>query len=139
MGIESQSGKIKIKSLVDIPLRTVVYTIGKMVGTMDTHLTSRSHMLYDLQCMELTVFNWCEGMLACLKSQLNKCKRGTLKQFGYEAMVVSFILQWVPHMRPQVTITRLDPEDSRMLAWVTSMPCLGGGGPKVTYDSRFFH
>ena len=77
-------------------------------------------------------------MLACLKSQLNKCKRGTLKQFGYGAVVVSFILQRVPHMRPQVTITRLDHEDPRILAWVTAMPRLGGGGTKFTYGSGFF-
>ena len=38
-------------------------------------------------------------------------------------------------MRPQVTITRLDPEDPRMLAWVIAMPRLGGGGPKVSYGS----
>ena len=88
--------------------------------------------------MEPTVFNWCEGMLVCLKNQLNKCKRGMLKQFGYEEVVVSFILQRVPHMRPQVTITRLDPEDPRMLAWVIAMPHLGGGGPKVTYGYGFF-
>ena len=77
-------------------------------------------------------------MLACLKSQLNKCKIGTLKQFGYGAVVISFILQRVPHMRAQVTITRLDPEDPRMIAWVTSMPHFGGGGPKVNYGSSFF-
>ena len=59
LGTESQSGKIKIKSLVDLPFRTVVYTIGKVAGTRDSHLTSRSHMLYALQCMEPTVFNWC--------------------------------------------------------------------------------
>ena len=52
--------------------------------------------------------------------------------------MVSFILQQVPHMRPQVTITRLDPEDLRMLTWVTAMPHLGGGGPKFTYDFGFF-
>ena len=89
--------------------------------------------------MDPTIFNWCEGMLACLKSQLNKCKRGTLKQFGYRAMLVSFMLQWLPHMRPEVTITRMDLEDPRMLTWVTSMPLLGGGGPKVTYGFGFFH
>ena len=72
LGIESQSGKLQIKSLVDIPLRIVVYTIGKVVGTRASHLTNISHMLYALKCMEPTVFNWCEGMLVCLKSQLNK-------------------------------------------------------------------
>ena len=92
LGTKSQSGKLQIKSLVDLPLRTAVYTIKKVIGTRHSHLTSRSHMLCALQCMEPTVFNWYEGMLACLKSQLNKFKRGTLNQFGYGAVVVSFIL-----------------------------------------------
>ena len=100
LGTESQSGKLQIKSIVDIPLRTVVYTIRKMVGTRSSHLTTRSHMLYHLQCMDPIMFNWCECMLLCLKNQLNKCKRGTLKQFGYRSMIVYFILHWVPHMRP---------------------------------------
>ena len=100
LGTESQSRKLQIKSLVDLPLRIVVYTINKVASTRASHLTRISHMLYALQCMEPTVFKWCEGMLACLKIQLNKCKRGMLKQFGYGAVVVSFILQHVPHMRP---------------------------------------
>ena len=49
-----------------------------------------------------------------------------------------FILQRVPHMRPQVTITKLDPEDSRMLERVRAMPHLGVGGPKITYGFGFF-
>ena len=57
LGIEAQSRKLLIKSLVDLPLRTMVYIIGKVVGTRVAHLTSRSHMLYALQCMEPTVFN----------------------------------------------------------------------------------
>ena len=72
LSTEDQSGKLQIKCLVDLPLRIVVYTIGKVAGTRDSHLTSRSHMLYALQCMEPTVFNWSEGILACLKNQLNK-------------------------------------------------------------------
>ena len=53
-------------------------------------------------------------------------------------MVVSFILQRIPHLRPQVTITRLDPEDLRMIAWVTAMPHLSGIWHKDSYGSGFF-
>ena len=115
----------------------VVYTISKVVGTRFSHLTTRSHILYSLECMEPTVFKWCEGMLVSLKDQLKKCKRGTLKQFDYGAVVVSFILQRVPHMRPQVTVSRLDPEDPRMLRWVYIMA--RHGGPKVFYGTSFLH
>ena len=62
-----------------------------------------------------------------------------LKQFGYGVVVVSFILQRVPHMRPQVSMRRLDPEDPRMLRWVYIMAHHGGGGLKVVYRASFFH
>ena len=48
LGTESQLGKLQIKYLVDLPLRIVVYTIDKVVGTRASYLTSRSHMLYPL-------------------------------------------------------------------------------------------
>ena len=41
-------------------------------------------------------------------------------------------------MRPQVTMSRLDPEDPRMLRWVYIITRHGGGGPKVVYRSAFF-
>ena len=138
LGTKAQSGKLKIHSIVNHPLGIVVYTIGKVAGTRSSHLTTRSHMLYALQCMERTIFNWCESMLMCLKKQLTKCRRGTLKQFGYGAMLVSFILHWISHLRPHVTITRLEPEDPTMIAWDATMPCLGGAMPKVSYGARFF-
>ena len=37
-----------------------------------------------------------------------------------------------------MTITRLEPEDSRIVAWVTTIPHLGGGVPKVNYGFGFF-
>ena len=92
LGTEYQSRKLCIQSIVDRPLRMVVYMIGKVSRTRFSHLTTRSHMLYALECMEPIVFNWYEGMLVSLKDQLNKCKRGMLKHFGYGGVVVSFIL-----------------------------------------------
>ena len=56
-GMESHSSKLCIQCIVDHPLRTMVYTIGKVVGTRSSHITTRSHMLYALQCMDPTIFN----------------------------------------------------------------------------------
>ena len=96
-------------------------------------------MIYSIECMEPIVFNWYEGMVVNLTDQLNKCRWGHLKQFGYGAVIVSFILQRVPHMRPQVVVRRLDAEDPRMLRWVYVMARHDGGGSKVIYGSVFFH
>ena len=92
LGMHAQSGKLPIKWIVDHPLRIAVYTIKKFVGTISAHLNTMAHMLYSLECMALTVFNWCKGILVSLKDQLNKRKWGKLKQFDYGVVVVSFIL-----------------------------------------------
>ena len=57
LGTKAQYGKLKIRSIVNLPLRTMVYTIVKVVGIRYTHLTTQSHMLYALQCMDPTIFN----------------------------------------------------------------------------------
>ena len=76
LGMHAQSGKLYIQQIVDHPLRTVVYTIGKVVRTIYSHVTTREHMLYALECMDPTVFKWCEGMLFILKDQSNKSNWG---------------------------------------------------------------
>ena len=48
------------------------------------------------------------------------------------------MLQRIPHLRPKVTITRLEPKYLRMLAWVIAMPRLGDASPKVSYGDGFF-
>ena len=88
--------------------------------------------------MTPTIFNRCEGMLVSLKDRLNKSKSGQLKWFGYGAVVVYFILQRVPRMRPQVAMSRLYPEDPRMLRWVYVITRHSGGVSQVVYGSTFF-
>ena len=67
LGTHAQSKKLPIKWIVDRPLRRLLYTIEKVVGTRSAHLTTRAHMLYSLEFMTPIVFNWCEGMLVNLK------------------------------------------------------------------------
>ena len=90
-------------------------------------------MLYALESIAPTIFNWSEGMLVSLKYQLTKCQQGEMKYFGYGAVVVSFFLERVP-------LNRLELEDPWVFKWVNAMAHHGGGGgPTVTYRSIFFH
>ena len=70
--IRSQGAKIPIKHIVDQPLRTMEFTIDKVVGSRARHHTTQTHMLYALECMAPTVFNWSEGLLVSIKDHLTK-------------------------------------------------------------------
>ena len=72
-------------------------------------------MLYSLEAMDSTIFNWVEGLLVVFKDQFTKCRRGELKQFGYETILVSFFLERVTLLRPQVAINELGARVSHML------------------------
>ena len=53
----SKDGKINIWDVRYFPLRTILFKITKLVGTITLHLVNRSYMQYALQCMEPTIFN----------------------------------------------------------------------------------
>ena len=52
------SGKeIPIKAVVDDPLRIVLFTMQRLVGSEGPHQDSRAHVLYVIEAMEPTIFN----------------------------------------------------------------------------------
>ena len=99
----------------------MAFMIEKVAGSILTHKNTRAHMLYAVECMAPTIFNWSEGLLVILKDQLTKFRRGELKKFGYGVGVVSFFLEIFPLVRLAVPLTRLDAEDPRMSRWVEAM------------------
>ena len=72
IGTHYVGGNIPIKHIIDRSLRTVAFTIENVSGTRSYHLTMQAHMLYFLDCMVPTIFNWSEGILVSLKNQLTK-------------------------------------------------------------------
>ena len=50
--------KIPIKEVVDDPLRTVLFTMHRLVGSQGAHQDSRAHMIYAIEAMAPTIFNW---------------------------------------------------------------------------------
>jgi hypothetical protein len=87
--------------------------------------------------MEPRVFNWCDGVLGNMKTQLTKRKNGDLKQFGYGSILVSFFLERVPHLRLQVEWGIPTPRDPRMKRWCDLM-AQHIAGPIIKYNNAFF-
>jgi hypothetical protein len=97
-------GRIVIKDVRDLALRSILFSITKLVGSTSAHLASKSQMSYALQCVEPRLFNWSVGFLQNVKEQISKCRTGRQKQFGYDSFLVSFFLERVPQMQPQVAL-----------------------------------
>ena len=74
-----------------------------------------------------------------MKSQLNRCKNGKLKNFGYGAILLSFSLERVPILRPQyIPVDKGGSRDPRLMRWVALMACHDGDNPVVRYMPEFF-
>jgi hypothetical protein len=93
-----------IKDVRDLALRSILFSITNLAGSTSAHLASKSQMSYALQCVEPRLFNWSAGFLQNVKEQITKCRIGRQKQFGYDSFLVSFFLERIPQMQPQVAL-----------------------------------
>ena len=57
---------------MDMPLRTVLFTMQRLVGSEGPHQESRAHVIYALEAIGPTFFNWEEALLPIFKDQLTK-------------------------------------------------------------------
>ena len=61
------SGKISIRDVNDLSLKSILYTMTQLARGLAPHLASKSQMQYSIECMTPRVFNWCEGLIIYLK------------------------------------------------------------------------
>ena len=72
-------------------------------------------MLYSLETMAPTVFNWIEAFFTVFKDQLTKCQQGELKQFGYGTILGCLFFKKVPLLRAQLVFTEMRDRDLRIM------------------------
>jgi hypothetical protein len=102
-GARLVGGRIPIKDIQDLPLRSILFSITSVAGSTSAHLASRSQVAYGVQCLEPTLFNWSAAFLRNVKEQISRCRTGQ-KQFGYGSFLVSFFLERIPQMQPQIAL-----------------------------------
>jgi hypothetical protein len=77
--VEKRKGKVAIRGVRDLTVRTILFTVAQMAGSASLHMTLKIYFQYDIECLEPRVFNWCDGVLRSMKTQLTKSKDGDLK------------------------------------------------------------
>ena len=86
------SGKIPIKDVTSLPLRTILFTLTKLEGSTGPNLALKSQMALAIECLELKMFSWSHGLLVNLKDQLNKCRAGGKNNLGMVPSWLHFFL-----------------------------------------------
>ena len=67
LGTGASGKKIPIRSVMDGPLWIILFTMPRVARSQGVHQASRAHMLYTIEAMAPTVFNWAEAMLPIFK------------------------------------------------------------------------
>ena len=71
-----RKGKVAIRCVRDLTLRTILFTISLMEVSAPPDMELQSYFQYDIECLEPRVFNWCDDVLRNMKIQLAKSKNG---------------------------------------------------------------
>jgi hypothetical protein len=122
-GARLVGGRIPIKDIRELPLQSILFAITSVTGSTSAHLASRSQVAYGVQCLEPTLFNWSAGFLRNVKEQISRCRTGQ-KQFGYGSFLVSFFLERIPQMQPQIALAVRPVDEPRMERWTSLSPRL---------------
>lgn len=105
--------------------------VTRVAGSLANYEASKTHLLLALDCLQPTVFDWATAVTNSMKRQLNNCRRGESKQFGYGSLLLPLILEWVPVMRLQTIAVDppRSPRETQATRWARIMPRGGGGRP----------
>ena len=75
-GTKKQGGKLPIQHVIDVPLKTIIFTVAWLEENTSIYLASKSQVLISLRATDGVVFDWCSDFLANLKDQLMHCRLG---------------------------------------------------------------
>jgi len=135
-GIVKKSGRAFIPAVMDIPLRTILFSVVRAFGSLGAHSTTKAQMTYALECVEPRVFNWCEGLRTNLHDQLTRCRIGKQSQFRYGSILVAFFLERMPILQLQIILPVCSATEPWLVLWVSLTERLKGVHT-LRYDATY--
>ena len=95
-------------------------------------------MFYAVECMTPTIYDWSTSLLSNMKHQLNECKAGRIRNFGFSSILSTFFFERVPRLSPRVDVPLHGVRDPAQRHWANAMRRLGGGRVANPYPAEFF-
>ena len=90
LGTHKSRTHILIAQITIFPLKVLVRTIVRVVGSSTLHLATVTHMHIAVECLWGVMYDWCSSLVPIMKKQLLDCRRGRNKKFGYMIILVAF-------------------------------------------------
>lgn len=78
-GTHKKGGKLPIRHVIDVALKTILFTGTRLARSTSTHLDSKIQVLISLSATDGVVFDWCLGLLANMNDQLTRYRKGWQK------------------------------------------------------------
>jgi hypothetical protein len=122
---EKVGRELPIRAINNLSLKIVVLVLTQIIGSTSLHQASRPLMLYSLDFLRPTIYDWFTSLMANMKSQLTDCKLDRKRNFGFTYILCSFFFEWVPRLGPRVAIVPHGPHDPTMAWWTKVMRCQG--------------
>lgn len=73
-GVALKDERIDIKTIERLPLRAIGFTIARLCGSATLPLLTKAQIQISVECLQPTIFNWCEGVVANFKGKLTRGK-----------------------------------------------------------------
>ena len=80
-GTDKVRSQIPIKNVRILPIKIILFTIVKEGGSISLHQASRPSIFFTAECLHLISFDWCIGLLTCMKKHQSLVRRGKTKNF----------------------------------------------------------
>ena len=68
------SNQVPITRVEVRPLRSLLWKIVLLAGAKSQHVATKAQVLLVLDCMQLQVFDLCEGVVRWVREELTTCK-----------------------------------------------------------------
>jgi hypothetical protein len=69
-GTDRRGSSVPISKITNLTLQTILFLIGRIIGSAAVHQASRAQMNCAIQCMNAQFFYWSTTLLECMKRKL---------------------------------------------------------------------
>ena len=102
---EKVRSQIPTNAIQNLELKAILLALGWIAGLEFLHQASRPMILYVVECICPTIYDWSTSLLRNMKQNLTYCKMGRVRKFGYGSILSALFFKRPPGLSPRVDVS----------------------------------